>query len=213
MNLDKLMFLYSTDRVAFKKELLNTNKENVVALLEELISNYFADVNNSTPRELVTLESAGFSKLEGKLGYDGYKVVDGNMIYAEVKPKNYSRTAKSPTKLNFSGNYTDFRVSKFEKYVLENPNIIVSGFVDGFLVYTIKFNFNNSLFQAKHKENLLKHFPEWKDVKGRWLRSSGWNHTNIDLENVEVIYFVRDAKFKSFVVDSVWDFLVENYQK
>ena len=61
-------------------------------------------------------------------------------------------TAKNPTKLNGSGNFTDYTWTRFQEHQEENINMLVAGFVDGLLIYIFKFCFNEPSFTSRLQE-------------------------------------------------------------
>lgn len=211
MDNNTLYLKYSTDRKELRKTIESMSAKDKEDKIFSLINDYFMDVNNSTPRESATLSAAGFNKLEGKLGYDGVKKIDGNKIFAEVKPKNYSRTSKKPVRLNLQGNYTDFTWRKLEKYRDDNPIVLLSGFVDGHLVYVVQINFNNKPFYEKLKERLEKVLPTG-DLPNKYCRSASWSSANIKLEEAKIIYFKEIYNIEKYVSKKLLTWLKENSQ-
>jgi len=92
---------------------------------------------------------ASYEHSEGKIGFNGFRqssVIGGKPLFCEAKPKNINTTdfhnpdKKSKRKLNGGGNYTDYTWARFEKDKLENPNLLVSGFVDVLLLFRLPFS-------------------------------------------------------------------------
>lgn len=87
----------------------------------------------------------GYNYNESKFGYKQTTLCAlEDMQFCEVKPKNISsfeiekykhgKREKSAL-LNAGGNFTDYTCDRFDKNFKDNPNLLVSGFVDGRLVY------------------------------------------------------------------------------
>jgi len=106
--LENLIKLFAINREDFNSLIFKESPENIKFLFEELIKQYFNDLNSSTLREMVTCEIAGFKHKQEKLGYDGIKITNkGDEKYCEVKPRNYI-IGHTNNKLNGGGNFTDF---------------------------------------------------------------------------------------------------------
>ncbi len=110
--------------------LLGKSKNNLIAVLIDLITIYINDKNSSTLREFITVTLAGYKHTEGKIGYNGYKQnVYGKPLKCEAKPQNIRSDGKR--KLNGGGNFTDYTHERLERDLQENLNMLVSGFIDG----------------------------------------------------------------------------------
>lgn len=160
-------------------DLLNKSKSNLVAMLLDLLTAYYNDLNSSTLRETVVVKLAGYLPQLEKLGYNGYRhdAITNQKIFCEVKPKNVRANSPKDKKLNGGGNFTDYTWGKLERHQKENPKMLVAGFVDARLIYIFKFDFNEEEFIARLKEQLTRHFPDG-DVTSRWLRSAGFSFRN-----------------------------------
>ncbi|MEO0102724.1 MAG: hypothetical protein ABIK81_03355, partial [candidate division WOR-3 bacterium] len=140
--------------------LIGKSKDTLIAILVDLLTMYINDKNSSTIREFITVTLAGYQHKEGKIGYNGFKqdtFVPGRTIRCEAKPKNvnseeferYERGERKtpPAKLNGGGNFTDYTPGRLEKDKREKDlNMLVSGFVDGKLIYIIEFPFSTPDF-------------------------------------------------------------------
>jgi len=74
---------------------LGKSKNNLIAVLIDLITMYINDKNSSTLREFITVTVAGYHHTEGKIGYNGYKQnVYGKPLMCEAKPKNVRSDGK-----------------------------------------------------------------------------------------------------------------------
>ncbi len=199
--LSKILNIYSTQKhIDFTTRLLNSSKETIISLLSDLLTMYMNDKNSSTLREYLTVTIAGYEHSEGKIGFNGFQqssIIGGNPLYCEAKPKNinsvdfHNPDKKTRRKLNGSGNYTDYTWARFEKDKREAPQLLVSGFVDGKLIYIIEFPFICESFIANFDKQLQRHFPDG-DVKGRYLRSCIFDYKNfIDNKDAKVVYLLE----------------------
>ena len=173
--LAEVIKLYSTksDR-ELSEYLLGKSKNNLIGVLIDLITMYINDKNSSTLREFLTVTIAGYTHTESKIGYNGYKQnVYGRPLMCEAKPKNVRSDGKR--KLNGGGNFTDYTHERLERDLKENLNMLVSGFVDGKLVYIIEFPFQCDSFVAKLRRQLNRRFPTG-DVTGQFLRSANFDY-------------------------------------
>ena len=178
MNKDLLQLIkhYPTkEHSDISASLLGKSKDNLIAMLMDLLTTYYNDLNSSTMRELVVAVLSGYTPNSEKLGYNGFRhnTLTGKVEQCEIKPKNVrsDSTAKNKPKLNGGGNFTDYSWAKFQRHQKENPNMLVAGFVDGQLIHIYEFSFNESDFTARLKDQLEKSFPNG-DVTGSYLRSA-----------------------------------------
>jgi len=148
--------------------LLDKSKSTLIAVLLDLLTIYINDKNSSTIRELITIILAGYKHSGGKIGYNGYKQsisIPGQIIKCEAKPKNYDThsKAKSPAKLNGYGNFSDYTYQRLKRDRNEKKlNVLVSGFVDGKLIYIFEFPFNHKTFTNQLMKQLKKDFLDAK---------------------------------------------------
>jgi hypothetical protein len=126
--------------------LIGKSKDTLIAILVDLLTMYINDKNSSTIREFITVTLAGYKHKEGKIGYNGFKqdtFIPGKTIMCEAKPKNVDTNLKSLRKLNGGGNFTDYTFGRLKRdRIEENPNMLISGFIDGKLIYILEFPFN-----------------------------------------------------------------------
>lgn len=156
----------------------NKIKERVLLELLDEISN---DKNSSTFREGVTLSILGVKQSKNKLGYDS----DESPI--EVKPKNI--TSDSNKKFDGSGNFSDFTWKRHGKYLEDDVKMVVSGFLDGKLIFLVSFQYNSTDFVKEIVRQLTKHLPNG-DEHNRYVRSLKFSYLhfkNSDTFNVEYI--------------------------
>ena len=159
MNKDLLQLIkdYTTKEPAeINNNLHGKSKHNLIAMLLDLLTIYYNDVNSSTMRELVVAVLAGYQPILEKLGYNGFRqnAQTGKVEHCEIKPPNVrsDSTAKKQNKLNGGGNFSDYTWARFGKDEKENPNMLVAGFVDGYLIYIFEFSFNEPDFTARLQE-------------------------------------------------------------
>ena len=181
--------------------LLDKSKDNLIAIFNDLLTTYINDKNSSTIREFITTIISGYTHHETKIGYNGYrqKTISGINEYCEVKPKNVDRLdlekykngeKKSIQKLNAGGNFTDYTWERFDKDLKSNLNMLVSGFVDGKLIYVFEFPFKNKDFTYNLKRQLEKAFPNRQRKIGTFLRSASFDFKSFIFSNDFKINFL-----------------------
>ena len=188
-DLKEIIKLYTTE--THKKlvgNLLDKSKDNIISILIDLMTLYINDKNSSTLREIITVLLSGYKHSERKIGFNGFRQTSiGKKLFCEAKPKNFDTTEykkflkkerkNSPAKLNGYGNFSDYTHKRFEKDKKENISMLVSGFVDGKLIYILEFPFKTDSFIKKLKEQLNKMFPNG-DETGKFLRSASFSYKN-----------------------------------
>lgn len=141
IELAEVIKLYATiNPIELNNYLLGKSKNTLIALLTDLLTIYMNDRNSSMLREFLTVTIAGYEHTEGKIGYNGYKqnsFISGKPVKCEAKPKNINTSEGVKRKLNGGGNFSDYTFERLERDLQENLNILVSGFVDGKLIYRI----------------------------------------------------------------------------
>ena len=77
--------------------------------------------------------------------------------------------------------------------------MLISGFVDGKLIYILEFSFNYSEF-VKHLENQLQYrFKTGKDITGQFLRSASFDYRHfINCSNLRIVYILDKGKLKKY---------------
>ena len=188
-NLAQALKIYSMGSDDFCARMASDyNKPELVGLLSVLMTLYINDRNSSTLREFLTVSIAGYEHSEAKIGHNGFKTIGpGKTVHCEVKPKNVrlqdfkdyreGRRASSPAKLNGGGNFTDYTWARLAKDKKAAPNMLVSGFADGRLLYILEFPFNTRPFLARLKDRLRRKFPDG-DVAGIFLRSADFDYSH-----------------------------------
>ncbi|MDR0486319.1 MAG: hypothetical protein LBH29_06310 [Elusimicrobiota bacterium] len=209
-NLEEIIKIYSAQsHLEFNKTLLSYSKDTLISIFSDLLTMYINDKNSSTIREFITVSMAGYKHNIKKIGFNGFKQDSiGNAINCEAKPKNFStqdfidyknRLKKTkPANLNGGGNFTDYRWDRYERDKKSSVNMLVSGFIDGQLVYILEFPFNEKSFMERIEQQLKKKFPNG-DIKGEWLRSVDFNFSHYkDAENLKIIFALSSGKLKPF---------------
>lgn len=196
------------------KCLIGKSKDTLIGILVDLLTMYINDKNSSTIREFITVTLAGYEHKEGKIGYNGFKqdtFISGKTIKCEAKPKNVDISLESLRKLNGGGNFTDYTIARLERDKKEKDlNMLVSGFVEGKLIYIIEFPFRCKTFFEKLKQQLKKRFPNG-DVTGQFLRSASFDYRYfIKCSKLRVVYILDKNKLKEYqhyIVKGFYNFL------
>ena len=179
--------------------LLEKSKDQLIALLNSLVTIYINDKNSSLLREYITVSLAGYVPTNTKIGYNGFKQstqIGGKVIACEAKPQNLNTEdnskRKNPRRLNGGGNFTDYTHKRFAKDRKENPNMLISGFVDGELIYVLEFPFSCPSFVKRLKIQLKKRFPNG-DKSGEFLRSENFTFEHYkSCKELKVIYLKKE---------------------
>lgn len=216
--LPELLKLYSIGtHQALSSYLVGKSKDTLIAVLLDLVTMYINDKNSSTLREYLTVTLAGYTHKEKKIGYNGFKQdsFSGKTINCEAKPKNVDTNSSSPSKLTGYGNFSDYTFARLTKDLNEdNLNMLVSGFVDGRLIYIIEFPFSCPSFSDNLKKQLMKRFPGGKDISTEYLRSASFHYRHfIDCEDLKIIYIASKnelVKYKQYIVKDFYSYLDVN---
>ncbi|MEA3476414.1 MAG: hypothetical protein U9R23_08260 [Candidatus Cloacimonadota bacterium] len=196
--------------------LIGKSKDTLIGILVDLLTMYINDKNSSTIREFITVTLAGYTHKEGKIGYNGFRqdaFIPGKTIMCEAKPKNVDTSLRTLRKLNGGGNFTDFTFGRLERYKQEkNLNMLISGFVDGKLVYILELPFNYPEFTNHLESQLQRRFKKKEDITGQFLRSANFDYKHfINCPKLKVIYLLNKNKlemYKSYIVKNFYEFLV-----
>ena len=217
MNEDLLQLIkdYTTkEHTEISVSLLGKSKDNLVSMLLDLLTTYYNDLNSSTMRELVVALLAGYHPSLEKLGYNGFRqnTLTGTIQHCEIKPKNYliDSTAKKPGKLNGGGNFSDYTWERFRKHQVENPNMLVAGFVDGQLIYIFEFSFNEQSFISLLREKLERDLPDG-DKPRRYVRSAEFSLKHYKgAKSLKTIYTAPKGVFiksRDYLTKPLFDYL------
>lgn len=230
--LSNIIKIYTTgSHQQLSSYLIGKSKDTLIGILVDLLTMYINDKNSSTIREFITVTLAGYRHKQEKVGYNGFKqdvFVPGRTIKCEAKPKNinteefekYIKGARKtpPSKLNGGGNFTDYTPARLKKDMKEKDlNILVSGFVDGKLIYIVEFPFNcpdfvkNLKMQIKKWQNKLKGS---KSLKGQFLRSATFDYKSFircpELKFVFLLSKKELLKYKKYIAKGFYEFLLKN---
>ncbi|MFH0765528.1 MAG: hypothetical protein V2A61_03820 [Calditrichota bacterium] len=180
--LKKLIITYATaDHEEFRRELGNLSRDTLASTLSDLLTIYFNDTNSSRMREMVTTILSGYEVLEGKLGYNGYRQAapGGPREYCEVKPKNVRLSDDGKLirgSLDGGGTYNDYTLDRLIKHKKEDPTLLISGFVDGQLLYILKAPFH--CIYERLNDLIERKFPGGQRDKGDYLRGASFNFSH-----------------------------------
>lgn len=138
---------YTLDKSSFAAKMSQIDLESAKMIISDLLDMNLTDPNFSSLAETIPLEIGGYNSHDIKHGYDGfigesYDIADE---YVEQKPQKTSNTDK---KLNGGGSFADYtlvRLSK-DKSHGDKLKLMISGFVNGELIYVYKVPHNHSTF-------------------------------------------------------------------
>ncbi len=223
--------IYSTgSHIELNNYLLGKSKDTLISILVDLLTMYINDKNSSTIREFITVTLAGYTHKEGKIGYNGFRqdsIISGKAIKCEAKPKNFDteefkkfkngERKTSPAKLNGGGNFTDYTPKRLLKDMKEKDlNMLISGFIDGKLIYILEFPFNYSEFIKNLKSKLKKwqnKLAGSKSTKGQFLRSADFDYKDyINCPDLKIIYLIKKEEllnYRPYILTSFFNFLLE----
>lgn len=201
--------------------LLDKSKDQLIALFNSLITIYINDKNSSLLREYITVSLAGYIPTNTKIGYNGFKQstqIGGKVIACEAKPQNLNTEdngkRKNSRRLTGGGNFTDYTHKRLAKDKKENPNMLVSGFVNGELIYVLEFPFNCLSFVKRLRVQLKKRFPNG-DKSGEFLRSANFTFEHYkSCKGLKIIYLEKDKleKHKKQFTQKYYDFLFKKIE-
>ncbi len=223
--LAKVLKTYSTgSHQAYATRIHNLSKDAIIALFTDLLTTYINDKNSSTLREFITVSLAGYKHSTNKIGFNGFKhTTTGKSIACEAKPKNVSSQdledyqigiRKTFHKLRGNGNFTDYTWARLNKDKKENPNMLVSGFVDGKLIYLLEFPFATQTFISKLEVQLHNKFPNG-DESGYYLRSANFSYKDfIDSKELKTIYCTNNLNnYQNFIVRDFYQKLLHTNEQ
>lgn len=164
MSLAEILDAYFTSSDHLLPLLREMDHEELVNAFADILNRYANDVNSSALREWFTLLKAGYESRKGKLGYNGASPLGKP---CDVKPINIR--SDSGNKLNGSGNFSDFTYERLERYLKDEVVMLVSGFVDGRLIYILEFPF--SCLEKEIRRQLDRFFTRPRRP-GEYLRSA-----------------------------------------
>ena len=177
--------------VAYSKG--DLSKEDVIEghgeMTMDFLELYINDSNSSTLREAITCKVLGLDFTGNKLGYDSKHTNE------EIKPRNALTTATKI--LDGWGNYSDLTWRRHNKYIADDVIVHVSGFVDGLLMYIVKFKYVDL---APYFQVMLERDLPNGDQKHKYVRTAWFTYTNIkDLPSFEIEFIrgnISDFEYK-----------------
>ena len=221
--LEHFIVTYTTaPRQKLQQEMAKVSRTTLEASFVDLLTIYLNDSNSSTLREWLTLRIAEYQPIEGKLGYNGYRLVgpQGQKQVCEVKPKNVYRqdSGKVNRRLDGGGNYSDYTPERWYKDLKNQVQMVLSGFAEGKLLYVIEVPF--ACIQARLRAQLQKKFPDWnpegdlsqwKRPANTFLRSASFNFKHYqDCPDIKLHYCASNIQtFVDFLNGGFLDFLAE----
>ena len=194
--------------------LIGKSKDTLSGILVDLITMYINDKNSSTIREFITVTLAGYNHEEKKIGYNGFKqdAFSGKTIKCEAKPKNVDTNSESIDKLKGYGNFSDYTFARVERDKQEDDlKMLVSGFVDGRLVYILEFPFSYPTFVENLERQLMRRFPKGEDIPNEYLRSASFGYRHfIYYKDLKIVYISSKnelQRHQQYVVRDFYKFL------
>jgi hypothetical protein len=141
------------------------------------------------------LESTG-----KKLGYDS------KLTNEEVKPRNVQTGGKKV--LDAWGNYSDLTHRRHNKYINDKVVIHISGFVDGFLMYILKINYEDL---SGYFQNMLDRDLPNGDQKNKYVRTAYFTFNVIkDMPSLEVEFLRNNInEFELFFQKDFFKYLTQ----
>ena len=77
--------------------------------------------------------------------------------------------------------------------------MLVSGFVDGRLLYIIQFPFSHPTFIKKLRKQLKRRFPAGHDIPTEYLRSANFDYRHfVDSKDLKVVYIARKEELDKY---------------
>lgn len=209
--LAEILKLYSTGTHGeLSGYLIGKSKDTLNGIIVDLITMYINDKNSSTIREFITVTFAGYNHEEKKIGYNGFKqdTFSGKTIKCEAKPKNIDIHSESKDKLKGYGNFSDYTFARLERDKREDElNMLVSGFVDGRLIYILEFPFSCPTFIKNLEKQLMHRFPKGKDIPNEYLRSASFGYRQfIQCKNLKIVYITDKKELQKHQQHIIGDF-------
>ena len=187
--LEHFILTYATaPRQVLQQEMAKVSRATLESSFIDLLTIYLNDTNSSTLREWLTLRLAGYQPIEGKLGYNGYRLVgprnQKQKQVCEVKPKNVRRRGdgKVTHRLDGGGSYSDYTPERWYKDLKNQVQMVLSGFAEGRLLYVIEVPF--VCIRERLRQLLQNKFPgwdpqqdisQWQRPPNTFLRSASFN--------------------------------------
>ena len=127
------------------------------------------------------------------------------IAFLSVNKLELKSKVKSKNKLNAGGNFTDYTWERFDRDLNANLNMLISGFVDGKLIYILEFPFSNQSFINKLQLQLNKKFPNRQRNKNDYLRSANFdfkdfmfNENNEKNNNFKINFLLTKQELENY---------------
>lgn len=184
--------LYVIDQNMFNQEVSrHFPQESGKIAFESMINSILTDSNFSALAESIPMAMYGYNHNIKKHGYDGFKGLDydNSKSYAESKPQK--KLSTDSRKLNGGGGFSAY---SFERYYRDlelgdNLKLIISGWIDGKLIYAYAVPHNYSPFMNHLLEKLKEKKLSTNDgLKGLDIKVPFSYIHYKDCEDIEMIY-------------------------
>jgi hypothetical protein len=122
--------------------------------------------------------------------FDSYGKINLNIANISYLSASYVNISKDITVL---GNTALYNLN-----VSDNVKMLVSGFLDGKVLFVISFNYNSPEFVKEVERHLIKHLPDG-DITSRYVRSVKFNYKHfMTSDSLKIEYLVPElSKFES----------------
>lgn len=213
-----LIKTYATEsHESLRIEAASLSKDTLLGVFIDLLTAYMNDNNSSALREMVTVKLSGYVLHEKKLGYNGYRqsVADGPKDFCEAKPKNARRdeSGRVREKLNANGNISDYTFERHAKNLVNKPTFLLSGFVDGVLIYVIKLPFED--LSPALEAQLNQRFKNRERAKNEYLRSASFSYKDFKNSSNATVVFITPklAEFQDAINSRFYAWLDKQQKK
>ena len=95
----------------------------------------------------------------------------------------------SNNKFDGSGNFSDFTWKRHKKYYDDNVKMVVSGFLDGKLMFLMSFNYTSNDFTSEIERQLTKQLPNGDEIN-RYVRSVKFSYKHFKDSKTFKIEFI-----------------------
>lgn len=119
-----------------------------------------------------------------------------------------------PAKLNGGGNFTDYTWARLQRDKEANLNMLISGFIDGQLIFILEFSFNHPHFVEHLQKQLRAKFPNG-DKSGLYLRSASFSFNNYKDCEINIIFIAPLDILHSnqqYIDKNLFDFLIQKVE-
>ncbi|NBP55807.1 hypothetical protein EBU71_04575 [bacterium] len=188
----KLSKAFATNKDELNSLILSYSLDELRFLVLHQLEVNLTDPNFSSLAEAVPLEMCGYEQVPGKHGYDGYlgSSPEDAQEVVEAKPeKSYLKEDGSVSgKLNGGGSYADYTIERLErdKSLGDKLVLLISGWVNGDLIYVYKVPHNHPNFVHKIEERTNQLISQGKRVL------PSFSYTNyMDCQDIRLV-FLKD---------------------